>query len=97
MSNHEPSRRRALGCLSAWSGAAIVWTVVGGVPRALGATNESAPAAASAGSLTFVQISDTHIGFKQGRPIPTWSAACAMRHCRDQRAAAGARAHRPHG
>jgi len=63
MSNHDPSRRRALGCLSAWSGAAVLWTVTGGVPRALGATNADAPPAAAKGALTFVQISDTHIGF----------------------------------
>ena len=63
MSNHDPSRRKALSCLSAWSGAAVVWTVVGGVPRALGATNDQAPQAGGAGALTFVQISDTHIGF----------------------------------
>ena len=63
MNNHDPSRRRALSCLSAWSGAAVVWTVTGGVPRALGATNADAPQAGAKGALTFVQISDTHIGF----------------------------------
>ena len=29
-----PERRKALSCLAAWTGAAVVWTVVGGVPRA---------------------------------------------------------------
>jgi Icc protein len=65
MNKHDPGRRNALGCLSAWSGAAVVWTVVGGVPRALGATNEQVTAAAAGGALTFVQISDTHIGFRR--------------------------------
>jgi 3',5'-cyclic AMP phosphodiesterase CpdA len=65
MNPRDPGRRKALGCLSAWSGAAVVWTVVGGVPRALGATNDGMPPAAAAGALTFVQISDTHIGFKR--------------------------------
>ena len=65
MSSHDPSRRRVLSCLSAWSGAAVVWTVTGGVPRALGATNGDAPQASAKGALTFVQISDTHIGFKK--------------------------------
>jgi Icc protein len=65
MSNHDPSRRRALSCLSAWSGAAIVWTVTGGVPRALGATTAGAAPQMDAGALTFVQISDTHIGFNK--------------------------------
>ena len=64
MDHHDPSRRRALSCLSAWSGAAVVWTVSGGVPRALGATNADAVGAAP-GAFTFVQISDTHIGFER--------------------------------
>ena len=60
---HNPGRRRALSCLSAWSGAAVVWTVVGGVPRALGATNGGGAKAAAKDNFTFVQISDTHFGF----------------------------------
>lgn len=59
----DAGRRKALGCLAAWTGAAVVWTVVGGVPRALGATNAGSMAGASKHALTFVQISDTHIGF----------------------------------
>jgi hypothetical protein len=58
------TRREALGCLAQWSGAAIVWSVAGGVPHALGATGmDMRPAAAN--DLTFVQISDTHIGFRK--------------------------------
>jgi hypothetical protein len=65
----DPHRRQALGCLAAWSGAAIVWTLSGGVPRALGATSDGPPAAADPHSLTFAQISDTHIGFhKEANP-----------------------------
>ena len=60
---HNPARRKALSCLAAWSGAAVVWTIAGGVPRAVGATRDGALAKASANALTFVQISDTHIGF----------------------------------
>ena len=59
------TRRQALSCLATWTGAAVVWTVAGGVPRALGATRGDTPMAASANALTFVQISDTHIGFKK--------------------------------
>jgi Icc protein len=59
----DPTRRRALGCLAAWSGAAVLWTVAGGVPRALGATTGGHVAPASKYALSFVQISDTHIGF----------------------------------
>jgi len=67
--NHNPGRRQALSCLAAWTGAAVVWTVSGGVPRALGATRDGTVADAPANALTFVQISDTHIGFnKEANP-----------------------------
>ena len=59
------TRRQALSCLAHWSGAAVVWTVAGGVPRALGATGEGMKMGAATDALTFVQISDTHIGFKK--------------------------------
>src|SRR6202163_858146 len=66
---HNPARRQAWSCLAAWTGAGVVWTVAGGVPRALGATTAGMPAAAATNTLTFVQISDTHIGFrKQANP-----------------------------
>ena len=62
---HNPARRQALSCLAAWTGAAVVWTVTGGVPRALGATSYGTPTPAAKNALTFVQISDTHIGFRK--------------------------------
>ncbi|WP_434633644.1 metallophosphoesterase family protein [Chromobacterium sp. CV08] len=55
----DAGRREALGCLAAWSGAALVWTMAGGVPRAQAAGE----ADAGEGGLSFVQISDTHLGF----------------------------------
>jgi hypothetical protein len=65
----DAERRKTLGCLAAWSGAAVLWTVAGGVPRALGATSGGGGAAAAKGAFTFVQISDTHIGFnKEANP-----------------------------
>lgn len=60
-----PDRRRALSCLAAWTGAAVVWTVAGGVPKALGVTREGTLAGTERGAFTFVQISDTHIGFNK--------------------------------
>jgi Icc protein len=57
-------RREALGCLATWSGAAVVWSIAGGVPRTVGATGTGKSAAAARG-FTFVQISDTHIGFSK--------------------------------
>jgi len=60
------SRRGALKCL-AWAGTGIVWTVAGGVPRPLGLGE--ALAATPADGFTFVQISDSHIGFnKEANP-----------------------------
>jgi hypothetical protein len=64
-SGHNPARRRALSCLAAWTGAAVVWTVTGGVPRALGATRGDTSLGIANNALTFVQISDTHIGFRK--------------------------------
>ena len=60
-----PARRQALGCLAGWTGTAVVWTVSGGVPHALGATGSGMSAAPAKDALTFVQISDTHVGFKK--------------------------------
>lgn len=58
------ARRAALDCIAHWSGTAIVWSIAGGVPVAVGATHHRAvPGAVS--RFTFVQISDTHIGFKK--------------------------------
>ncbi len=59
-----PDRRKALGCLAAWTGAAVVWSVAGGIPRTVGATGTGKSAAGTSG-FTFVQISDTHVGFNK--------------------------------
>jgi 3',5'-cyclic AMP phosphodiesterase CpdA len=56
------SRRRMLKCMS-WAGTGVVWTLSGGVPRTLGLIGGAAAAETPAGELTFVQISDSHIGF----------------------------------
>ena len=58
--NAGPSRRRVLECMT-WAGTGVLWTLSGGVPRSLGLLGEAA--AAEAGGLTFLQISDSHIGF----------------------------------
>jgi 3',5'-cyclic AMP phosphodiesterase CpdA len=62
--NHEnpinPSRRRVMECAS-WIGASLVWTIAGGVPVTLASLGE---AAAAETNFTFLQISDSHIGFK---------------------------------
>ena len=56
------NRRGLLKCM-AWTGTAVVWTLSGGVPRTLGLIGGAAAAEAPQGALTFVQISDSHIGF----------------------------------
>ena len=54
------SRRRVLECMT-WAGTGVLWTVTGGVPHSLGLV-DSAAAAEPAG-MTFLQISDSHVGF----------------------------------
>src|SRR5262249_27283470 len=56
------ARRGLLKCM-AWGGTGLVWTVSGGVPGALGL--DRALAATPARAFTFVQVSDSHIGFKK--------------------------------
>ena len=55
-------RRGFLQCM-AWAGTGVVWAAAGGVLSSRLITEASA-ADAAAGSFTFVQISDTHVGFK---------------------------------
>ncbi len=56
-------RRRLLQCMM-WGSAGVVWTVNGGVPSPFRLDGTAAAAVPAAGELSFVQISDTHIGFK---------------------------------
>ena len=51
-------RRQTLKCML-WAGTGVVWTVAGGVP----ASRLIGSAKAAEGSFSFVQISDSHIGF----------------------------------
>jgi 3',5'-cyclic AMP phosphodiesterase CpdA len=54
------SRRKILECMT-WVGTGVLWTISGGVPHALGLIDEAV--AQEAGGLTFLQISDSHVGF----------------------------------
>src|SRR5207253_9355596 len=65
MSDHDHrddgvSRRKVLECMN-WAGTGVLWTISGGVPRSLGIIDEAM--AQDAGGLTFLQISDSHVGF----------------------------------
>jgi 3',5'-cyclic AMP phosphodiesterase CpdA len=53
------SRRKVLECMT-WAGTGVLWTVAGGIPTSLGIMGE---AAAQTTGMTFLQISDSHVGF----------------------------------
>jgi 3',5'-cyclic AMP phosphodiesterase CpdA len=61
------SRRKVLECMT-WVGTGVLWTISGGVPHSVGLIEEAS--AAEAKGLTFVQISDSHIGFDFKTPYP---------------------------
>ena len=54
------TRRKVLECMT-WAGTGLLWTVSGGVPRTLGLVDQAK--AAEAPGFSFVQISDSHMGF----------------------------------
>ncbi len=55
-----PNRRKILECMT-WAGTGVLWTIAGGVPRSLGIIDQAL--AAEPGKLSFLQISDSHVGF----------------------------------
>src|SRR5262249_42713413 len=61
------SRRKVLECMT-WAGTGVLWTISGGVPHSLGIMGEAA-AAEESKALTFLQLSDSHVGFdKPAKP-----------------------------
>ncbi len=62
MTTHDdgPSRRKVLECMT-WAGTGVLWTVAGGVPASLGIIGEAM--AQEPKGFTFLQISDSHMGF----------------------------------
>jgi len=58
--DHHPNRRKALECMT-WAGTGVLWTVAGGVPASLGIIDGAL--AAEPKGFTFLQISDSHMGF----------------------------------
>lgn len=62
-------RRQFLECM-AWAGTGLLWTLMGGVPTskvlAMGTEAGKAGASGAHGDFSFVQISDSHIGFNKG-------------------------------
>ncbi len=56
------NRRNALQCM-VWAGTGILWTLSGGVPRSLGLLGDALAAVPT--GFSFLQISDSHIGFNK--------------------------------
>ncbi|MBV8093904.1 MAG: metallophosphoesterase [Acetobacteraceae bacterium] len=65
----DQTRRGLLKCMT-WAGTGVLWTISGGVPRSA-PLGGSAEAAAPKGELSFIQISDSHIGFKNAPNMDT--------------------------
>jgi 3',5'-cyclic-AMP phosphodiesterase len=57
-------RRNFLSCM-AWAGTGLLWTMAGGVPTSKLFAAGAAPSAHAGASFSFVQISDSHIGFNK--------------------------------
>ena len=60
-----PTRRKMLECMT-WTGTGVLWAISGGVPHSLGLVdqaNASEAMAAEPKGFTFLQISDSHMGF----------------------------------
>jgi Icc protein len=58
-----PDRRRVLECMG-WAGTGLLWTMAGGVASSVTLdTARAAPARPKAKPFTFLQVSDSHIGF----------------------------------
>src|ERR1700677_1554016 len=73
------SRRGALECMI-WAGTGVLWTMAGGVPRSSSLLGISEATAQVATGFLFLQISDSHIGFKQPanpNPLGTLDEAIA--------------------
>ncbi|HZY51327.1 MAG TPA: metallophosphoesterase [Devosia sp.] len=62
------SRRHALECMI-WAGTGVLWTVSGGIPKSLNLLDEAQAAEAVSSSFTFLQISDSHVGFDKEKDI----------------------------
>ena len=46
-----------------WAGTGVLWTLSGGLPRSLGLLSEASAAETPSTGFSFLQISDSHVGF----------------------------------
>src|SRR5690242_2493856 len=80
------NRRGMLKCM-AWTGTGVVWGLSGGIPRTIGLLGSAEAAQRAPGELTFVQISDSHIGFHlPPNPDPTATLGEAIAKIKAMRA-----------
>ncbi len=74
------TRRHALECMI-WAGTGVLWTVAGGVPKSLDLIDRAAAKEALTSGFTFLQISDSHVGFdKAANPHAIDTLKEAMDH-----------------
>src|SRR5215831_20036164 len=79
--SNQLSRRQVLRC-AAWGGAGVIWGLKGGMPRAFNIF-DSASAADANFDFSFIQISDSHIGFnKEANPDPNGTLSAAIERIR---------------
>jgi hypothetical protein len=64
LNNDGVDRRGFLKCM-AWAGTGLVWTLSGGVPVSRAFAQGAGQRAGKGADFTFVQISDSHIGFNK--------------------------------
>jgi len=64
LNNDGVDRRGFLKCM-AWAGTGLVWTMHGGIPASRAFAKNAGKDAGVAADFTFVQISDSHIGFNK--------------------------------
>jgi 3',5'-cyclic-AMP phosphodiesterase len=78
--SHGTDRRSLLRCMLLGAAGGVLWTVSGGVPRALQLGGHAMAATpVSLGDFAFVQISDTHIGFHgEANPDPNGTLQQAL-------------------
>src|SRR5437762_12245990 len=64
LNNDGVDRRGFLKCM-AWAGTGLVWTMSGGIPTSRAFAKGTGKDAGKGGDMTFVQISDSHMGFNK--------------------------------
>ena len=78
LNNDGVDRRGFLKCM-AWAGTGLVWTLSGGIPVSRAFAKNSEKKMAKSSDFTFVQISDSHIGFdKPANPNVTATLQVAI-------------------